>query len=536
MADHFTPGLALALLLPDGRLEVRTYGVADVRTNAPMVPETLFQIGSISKTFTGIAFSQLIDEGRFDPQAPITDALPWFRLDSDFAPITGHHLLTHTAGLPVNRDDIVGSHYMAWALRDQRPVFPPGERVVYSNMGYQVLHATLETLEGQPVREIFRRRIFEPLAMHRSQAGFTHGDRHRLATGYQPRYDDRPWHPSHGLVEAPWHEYDVSDGNVVSNVTELSRFLRMLLNRGEGTEGSVLSPAAFGRFLGKPGLPAFGDPRQHYGYGITVSHLEGGVTHIDHSGGMLGHVSNMVGNLDTGHGTVVLGNALDNSSILLGAYALSLLEAQAAGEPLPRVPPPIGDRQRIANAAEYAGVFESPADGRTFHLRAEDDALHLLSSSLNPPTPVVLERHERRDHFYVRHPDLELFLLRFGRDADGQVVEIFHGGDWFVGEHYQGARHFETPASWDAFPGHYRSYSPWLSNFRVFLRKGDLVLETVAGPESSDGFEVLKELEPGLFQMGEGPTSERLQFDAIADGRALRAVYSGHPLYRVFTP
>jgi len=217
MAESATPGMAVALLLPDGRLDVRTYGVADVHTGAPIEAETLFQIGSISKTFTGIALSQLIDEGRFDPAAPITAALPWFRLKNEFAPITGHHLLTHTAGLPVNRDDVVGSHYMVWALRDRQPGFPPGERFSYSNMGYQVLHVTLETLEGQPIRDIIRRRIFEPLGMNASRAGFTHAQRHTIATGYQPTYDDRPWHPSHGLVEAPWHEYDIGDGNVVSN-------------------------------------------------------------------------------------------------------------------------------------------------------------------------------------------------------------------------------------------------------------------------------------------------------------------------------
>lgn len=92
------------------------------------------------------------------------------------------------------------------------------------------------------------------------------------------------------------------------------------------------------------------------------------------------------------------------------------------------------------------------------------------------------------------------------------------------------------PERWRAYRGHYRSYSPWLSNFRVALRKGDLVVLTTEGAESSLGHETLTELEPGVFRIGEPPNAERLVFDSVVEGQALRAVWSGQPLYRAFTP
>jgi hypothetical protein len=150
--------------------------------------------------------------------------------------------------------------------------------------------------------------------------------------------------------------------------------------------------------------------------------------------------------------------------------------------------------------------------------------------------PIPLERHRLADRFYLRHPrfpELELFLLRIERDADGRGAEVFHGGEWFTaGE----PRVFEVPEAWHGYVGHYRSYSPWLSNLRVVLRRGELVLVTVAGPEARLAEYPLEELETGLFRVGSAPSAEWLRFDSMMEGQALRAVWTGHPFVRVSTP
>ena len=135
------------------------------------------------------------------------------------------------------------------------------------------------------------------------------------------------------------------------------------------------------------------------------------------------------------------------------------------------------------------------------------------------------------DSFYVPHPDLEHFLLEAGRQ-DGRVVEVFHGPDWYVSEEYSGPSEFQCPSEWTAYLGHYRTYNFGLTNFRVVFRKGSLLLMYPTG-----GHDVLAPLDDGQFRIGEDPSSpETIQFDSLASGRALRAILSGCPYYRTYTP
>jgi CubicO group peptidase (beta-lactamase class C family) len=91
LAQSAAVSLAVAVTDRDRTLAVRSYGPVDVAT--------MFQIGSIGKSFTAIVTLQLVDEGLLDLHAPITDALPWFSVRGATTPITLHHLLTHSAGL-----------------------------------------------------------------------------------------------------------------------------------------------------------------------------------------------------------------------------------------------------------------------------------------------------------------------------------------------------------------------------------------------------------------------------------------------------
>jgi len=135
------------------------------------------------------------------------------------------------------------------------------------------------------------------------------------------------------------------------------------------------------------------------------------------------------------------------------------------------------------------------------------------------------------DRFYVPHPRFSRFLLRLGR-KEGQVVEAFHGSDWYVNDRYSGPTDFAFPSDWAAYAGHYRCHNPWHTNFRVILRKGRLYLVEPQGDE-----EVLAPLGDGIFRIGPDERSpERLRFAVILDGQALHANLSGCDYYRTFTP
>jgi len=127
----------------------------------------------------------------------------------------------------------------------------------------------------------------------------------------------------------------------------------------------------------------------------------------------------------------------------------------------------------------------------------------------------------------VKHPDFELFVLSFGREKE-VVVEAFHGSRWWTNERYAGAKSFDYPRDWDLFTGRYRSDSPWYGSARILIRKGHLLI---------DGEQPLTQIEPGVFRPdGETNAAERITFDNVVNGKAMRVNYSGIEFYRTFTP
>jgi CubicO group peptidase (beta-lactamase class C family) len=528
MKENATPGLALAVTGREGLLRVATYGFADLKARRPVTPATLFEIGSISKSFTAIALLQLREEGKFDPQAPVTRYLPWFEIPTQFEPITGHHLLTHSAGIPRDRDDVYFSRYALYALREQRTGYAPGNKFAYSNIGFQVLGVLLGKIEGKPYAEILQRRIFDPVGMTASAPIITFETHQRLAVGYVPLYDDRPPHPSQPLVEAPRFEYYAGDGSVAATPADLAAYLRTLLNRGAAPNARVLSEESFALLI-QPAVKR--DEKSSYGYGLWTRQ-EAGHRILGHSGGMVGYAAQLLGDLDAGLGVVVFVNGPGDPE-QVAEFALNSVRAALDNRELPPLPP-AALSTRVENAGDYGGTYTSP-QGKVFSVRAGADpsrpeqGLRLYFQNGAGGPSIALERRGE-DAFYVAIPGFERFLLRFARDAAGQVVEASYGSDWYAGESYRGPRTISSPEAWLAYPGHYRLMNPWTSNIRVLLRKGKLWL--VAGQSEQE----LVELAPGLFQVGPEPTAERLRFDAVVEGEALRANLSGLNFYRTLIP
>ena len=521
MREDHIPGLALALTDRQGTLRVQTYGYADLEARTPLKPDRLLEIGSISKSFTAIALLQEREKGRFDPQAPIVRYLPWFKVRSRFAPITGHHLLTHTAGLQEGHDDVPSSLYQVIVARDVSAGYAPGKHYSYSNLGFQILGATLEELNGRPYPEIIRARILEPLDMKDTEPAITHETRKRLAVGYESFYDDRPADSSHPLAQGTWVEYGAGDGSIAATPADLAAYLRMLLNRGAGPHGRILSEESF-RLLTQRAIPA-GDG-EFYGYGLVVQE-DDGHTLIHHTGGMVGYHAMILGDLDDGVGIVLLLNGPGRKE-RVAEYGLRLMRCALHGEPLPPLPDPVPPT-RVVKAADYAGVYGSPG-GKTLRFEADGERLLLRTGDRS----IALESRGD-DWFYVPDPDFALYLLRFGRDKEGRVVEAAYGPDWYPGERYRGPREFAVPAGWRAYPGHYRTTNPWESNFRIVLRKGSLWMIDPEGEEAL----LRPGPEAGLFLAGnEMPTAETLRFDTVMKGGAQRAFASGVAYYRTFTP
>jgi D-alanyl-D-alanine carboxypeptidase len=531
IADHITrqmqidgtPGLSLVVTDRERALHTATFGYADVASRAPVQPETLFEIGSIGKSFAAIALLQLQEEGRVDVKAPVTEYIPWFQVRSRYEPITLHHLLSHTAGITCGVDFTPEAIYQIQLLREMEASAPPGTFFHYSNLGYKILGHVVERVTGQRFPEVVQRRIFDPLGMTTAVPEITHAVRPRLATGYVPLFDDRPAPPDNPVVPAIWLEGETADGSLVMSAGELAIYLRMLMNRGAYPGGRLLSPESFELLTQRVIQSVEGEEPRFYCYGLG-SYDAGGHLHIGHSGGMVGYFAWMLADMDAGLGTVVLVNGPGSPGLIGHAIIDHLRAARGDGEPPER---PSGADTPIANAAEFAGTYKGGDE--TLTIRADGDRLLLTYGGDEVP----LTPFWGTDTFVAAHPRFDRYFFGFGR-KDGQVVEVFHGPTWLVNDRYDGPKTYDHPSEWLAYPGRYRSHNPWLPIIVVVLRKGQLWQIMPAGADGFDDEQMLAPLADGWFRVGEderGP--ERIRFETIVDGKTVHANLSGGDYYRV---
>ncbi len=534
------PAAGLSISLTDRRQTLFTAGVgyADLAARSPVLADTTFQIGSIGKSFTALALMQLAQAGRLDLNAPISTHLPWFAMPSRYGPITLRHLLSHTAGLPAGTDFAPAARYEGYALRDTKAAWEPGSRYHYSNTGYKLLGWLLEDVTGQDYGSIVRQRVLEPLGMQASEPVISHRTWHGMATGYVDLHDDRPRRLNDTLIPAHWSEYAVGDGSQVSTAGDMARYARLWLNGGRGDAGPIISQALYRQMttpvIEMPGR--WGDQHEYgYGFGLII-HRADGHDFIGHGGSTVGFRSIMITDQTDGLGVVILCNCSGGDLYTPARYALQLAAAIRDGNPTPEVPT-LSDPTRVESADRYAGQFIDEASGVALTITARDGQLLLHRQG----QPAITLEHIAGNTFCVPDDDFDPFPLRFRAPEDaGQdvpVVEMRHGPAVYVrdgaaplavAEHY--------PPEWDAFVGHYRSHAPYLTSFRVILRRGRLFLAWPNGGEEPLTPRAGDPVASPRFEVGPvgEPSAEWIGFDTVVGSRALRAGWAGGgSFYRV---
>ena len=515
MRETGAPGMTLALANRDGLIRASTYGYADTKAKARVVPETMFEIGSVSKSFVGLALLQLRDENKLDLNKPVVEYLPWLKINSKFESITTHHLLTHTAGLPAAPLLLDALLHELWTA------YAPGKRFLYCNTGYNILGFLIAALDKRPFGEAMRARMLTPLGMTASSPLISNDIRAQTAVGYEPLNEGKPFTSGGPLAEAQWLEVDVAAGSIASTPADMAKYIRMLINRGVLPKGRLVSEDAFASFI-KPAInsPYRGEPAS-YGYGVWVSDI-GGHTRLRHTGGMVAFSSSLDVDLTDGVGAFasVNANLRGYRPVAVTKYAIELFNASLARMALPEAPAPVPPPDEVKNAADYAGVYTSP-DGKKLEFSAEGEKLILTYNGRK----ITLERTEG-DRFVVRHPAFDLHVVGFVRE-NRVVTQVFHGPDWYMGARYTGPRTFETRKDWEGFTGHYFNDSPWYGDTRIIMRKGQLFLGGVA-PLVPRG--------DGKFGIGEPDGPDWISFESIVDGRAMVLNYSGIIYRRMFTP
>jgi D-alanyl-D-alanine carboxypeptidase len=532
MAAMNAPGLTLGLTDAGSTVRTAGYGFADVDRRIPVSSDHLFEIGSITKSFVALVILGLREEGKLDLQRPVLDYLPGLPIQCEFGAITVHHLLTHTSGLP-DYQDVFQSDPAARLVQG----FKPGEHFRYCNAGFSILGLLASKLDGRPWRKCVEARILAPLDMTQTVGVISTASRARSAVGYEPFWDDQVYPRQGRLAPAPSLVMDDTAGCIASTPGDMARYLRMLLNRGQGPRSRIVSEESFA-LMATPYIkaPDF-SPTASYGYGIAVDTLEGHKI-LRHTGGMVAFASSIHVDLDGGVAAFASINAMQGyRPTAVTQYAVRLLRAGRESKPLP-APPAIPNPLEADDAADFAGTFTA-VDGRKLVFVAEGKRLSLTDGEQSIPL-----QHGGDDSYFSTVPGrFADYSFEFGRkrsanataqEADAaakdaetkkaEVVEVSYGADWYVNTAYSGARTFTVEEDYARFAGRYRSDSAWGGDARVFILKDRLMVDS----------EPLNRVGGALFRVGDEPwMPDTAEFLHVLEGKARLLKLGGMDFRRV---
>lgn len=237
------PGVSLAVVKGNEIYYLQGYGRAG--KGRTVTPETPFILGSLSKSFTGLAIMQLAEKGKIDINAPVVKYLPWFRLNDpvESSKITLRDLLSHTSGLStlsgreaLTRDNIP----IEQLLKNQNKTElskPVGSTYQYSNLNYIILGEIIQSVTGEPYDKYITENIFKPLDMKHSYTSVAEAKKNGLASGYIPFLG---FMASTRISE---HKASVPAGYLISSAEDMAHFLIAEMNGGSYNGNSIISAA-----------------------------------------------------------------------------------------------------------------------------------------------------------------------------------------------------------------------------------------------------------------------------------------------------
>lgn len=355
MREENVPGAAVAVVSGDRVVFAKGFGVANVETGAPVTPETLFQIGSITKPFTAAALLTLADEGKLKLDAPIWNYVK--NLSPKIGQVSLHHLLSHTAGIKDEPDEYGGqdesmlaSYLRSWT--DDYVLFDAGEVFSYSNSGFALVGLTAQEVLGKPYVDLMSERVFQPLGMARTTFRPTVAMTYPLAVGHKARPGETPT-----VVRPLPHDARLYPaGTMYSNANEMARFVVALLNEGRLDGKQVFPRTVVGKMRSPQAVQLSAGDGTSYGYGLFMNRQRG-VLRVWHDGSMTGYVGTMLMVPEQSFGVVILcnrdGGQLERTQEKIMELMLPLapkedFKAQAAQ--------PLSD----AEMKRYIGTYEQP--------------------------------------------------------------------------------------------------------------------------------------------------------------------------------
>lgn len=436
VAELDVTGAAVGVLL-DGQASYACSGVTSVENPLSVDENTLFQVGSITKTFTATALLRLVDQRLVDLHAPVRTYVPEFRTKEPEVgdQVTTLHLLNHTAGWDGdlladtgNGDDSLARYVELMADLDQ--VTPLGGLASYNNASLSLAGRVIERVTGASYEQAVRDLLLTPLGLENSWFFPTDVMTRRFAVGHTRHQDgrvtiNRPWPVPRNASPA---------GGLSASAADQLAWARFQLSDGVTASGARLLPAALLRGMREPtvdmGCSAYGEY-----VGLTWMLRDVGNTRlVSHDGGTNGQFAKLTLVPEHGFALISMTNSAPTGPWLnhvLTEWALEHYLGLADVRPEPLVP--AGD-----DLASFAGEYQSIA----FVVTVAVEHGHLVVAMRQKPwvaeflgepenemkAPVGFVAGPRDPFVIAEGPAAGLPGGYFTRDASGAVAGIHFGG------------------------------------------------------------------------------------------------------------
>jgi D-alanyl-D-alanine carboxypeptidase len=496
------PGMTLGLTTPDGFSTVLDFGYANPDSRRPITPDTLFQIGSISKVMTATLLHQFAAEGRFSLTDRVSALLPSLPLPTGNA-IQVQHMIDHVAGLPGDAP--------LWAEGGLWTAYAPGTHWHYCNTAYEMLGKLAEHFGGKPLDRLLAERIFTPLGMRRSNGAIIGADRTLYAQGYEAADPTVPFARGVPLAPAAWVDVTFAAGSVASTADDMTRFLRSLSNAVQGRGGLGLSPQQAKAFTSHF-VPS---DTAGMSYGNGLMHVgNAGRSYVHHTGGMVAFSSSF--HVDTASAVAAFASSTitgfaEYRPRLVSRFAVDALTSSLAGQPIP-TPPPL--EAPLSRPSSFVGHYSGPAGA--FEVR-QGSPLVIVAGGQSAAL-----QYWGGELFRTTHPAFRNFTLQFERSRGALT-----GASWGPNSYLKQGAGGRLPAS-DAtlakLSGRYINDSPWVGTAMIVERGGKLWIGTDT-PMTPIG--------TNRWRVGaESWSPERGTFANFIDGTPQTFILSGEKYYR----
>jgi CubicO group peptidase (beta-lactamase class C family) len=423
------PGAVVGVWYED-QAQIAPLGLTNIEHPLPVTAATLFQIGSITKTYLATAVMRLVETGQLDLDQAIRTYLPDLKLVDESAAtgVTMRHLLTHTGGW-------VGDYFNDFGLGDDAlarmvdqvagldQLTPLGQVWSYNNAGFYLAGRVLELVTGQTFEQAIQQLVLDPLGLTSSYF-FAHDlITHRFAVGHkvvagQPKVA-RPWAIGRAAHPA---------GGIVSSMKDLLKYGRFHLGDGLTENGQrLLSPDAL-RLMQTPLLPASGSDMTGLAWRVTDVN---GTRLIGHGGATNGQKALLRLVPQAQFAVAVLTNSDDGG--ILTQHLVNLATEQYLGLRLPAATPLALPAEQLA---PYVGRYES---AMTIYELALSDGELILHTTLKggfptpdapppePPPPLRAALYDE-DRLIVLDEPMKEARGEFLRDENGRIAWLRLGG------------------------------------------------------------------------------------------------------------